>query len=630
MKRLVHFLILNLLFGLSCAMAQPVVQVDGDVPLFALKGRMGVFSDQSRRLSISDIQKAQRNNQFETDSSQFVNFGMGQADHWLYFALSKSLEVGRDLVVTIPDTYVDDVQLYIFKKDSLVVYFQTKGWKTPLPDRPIAQFQHSFPVHLNSKGLYDCYLKLHRSEGTLKGTVFISTKRDYYNMIAIVNQISSFIQGALLLLSVFGLSLFVIARERLYFWYFFQALALCLFIMGRQGVTNFFFLGTSQVLSGAHSVFAFTTLQSIGHLMFVYYYLPLDKIAPRNTRYFILGLSAWFFLLFLSSFSDIANILKFKTLYASSAISALFLVWVIINGLRRNDSKTKLYALAEIPFLGIVIYYILGIFFDISTTLISQQGLQFAPLFEVVVLAVGISIRFTDFQRHNNILLDDLNKIQHKIIQVQESERLRIAQDLHDDVGNTLAAAKGLINSVKDRIWVKAELPEIDKAHLLIDKAGVDLRAITHDLMPVDFTKYKLTDVVKQISAQAEQASGIKFEFSVIGVARKLNPERELILYRICKELISNILKHSGASRSFIQLMYQDDVLILFVEDNGVGILSEQLEKDHSGVGLKNVSSRAAYIEGNLIIDKHANGMTIILEVPYGSNQYSKDKNPDR
>jgi signal transduction histidine kinase/ligand-binding sensor domain-containing protein len=207
-----------------------------------------------------------------------------------------------------------------------------------------------------------------------------------------------------------------------------------------------------------------------------------------------------------------------------------------------------------------------------------------------------------------------------RIILAQESERLRIAMDIHDDVNNTLAAAKGYLQNMEI-----APLKNVERSRELIFKATEDLRNITHDLMPVQFEKNNLPDVLEKRIQEWGEEPEIKFAYIFAGEYRKLRAESELMIYRIVTEIINNIKKHSKATNSVIQLIYQDRFVVVSIEDNGMGLESTKSDNKTMGIGLKNIYSRSEYLRANLEISSDKNGVLIHLIVPYDSNLDNKN-----
>jgi signal transduction histidine kinase/streptogramin lyase len=209
----------------------------------------------------------------------------------------------------------------------------------------------------------------------------------------------------------------------------------------------------------------------------------------------------------------------------------------------------------------------------------------------------------------------------------QEDERKRIARDLHDDVGNTLAAAKGMLERTQAQITEPADLANVTHAYGLIDKASNDLRTITHDLMPVEFDTYSLADVVAQRVDEANRSGRLHFEFILFGTIRRLTPERELVTYRIIAELMQNAQKHGGAGAAYIQLGYYARDLMIEVQtpQGDQPIITSDTVTLSTGIGQKNIRYRAEYLQAELTTDSNADSHTVLLNVPYDTTSPTPD-----
>lgn len=246
-----------------------------------------------------------------------------------------------------------------------------------------------------------------------------------------------------------------------------------------------------------------------------------------------------------------------------------------------------------------------------------------------LLLLVGVVAFWVHAYNRQKILRQ--RKLLHNTLATQENERQRIASDLHDDVGNTLAAIKGILERVKVHVETTTQLPEIAYVYELIDKAGNDLRSITHDLMPVEFERYALSDVVAQLVERANKSSQTAFEFIVFGTVRRLKAERELVVYRIIAELIQNALKHGGPGLAIVQLGYHTRQLSILVEtrldpERSSAIFPEQMSL---GIGQKNINYRAEYLHATLLTDRNSESYTVMLDVPYDPGFYPSHPHPD-
>jgi signal transduction histidine kinase len=228
----------------------------------------------------------------------------------------------------------------------------------------------------------------------------------------------------------------------------------------------------------------------------------------------------------------------------------------------------------------------------------------FTPLVEILFMVVGLGIHFSRNVKERFKVQLALNQTQNQIITIQEDERRRIAQDLHDDVGNSLAAVKNMVIQKRESVAVEKE----------IDNLIGTIRNISHNLMPVDFNEFNLHDIIGHTVNKFKDHPSVNLEFDYTGEPVKIRPLTELVIFRIINEVINNILKHSRATTAFIQLIYQKETLVVTAEDNGIGM--EKL-KAGEGIGMRSIRLRAAYINAQLNIESDDKGTLIILEVPY-------------
>ncbi|MER0438403.1 sensor histidine kinase [Emticicia sp. W12TSBA100-4] len=200
-------------------------------------------------------------------------------------------------------------------------------------------------------------------------------------------------------------------------------------------------------------------------------------------------------------------------------------------------------------------------------------------------------------------LSNSQNQLVKQVIQTQETERQRLAKDLHDDLGGTLSAIKGKIANEKAS----------QEAINLVEKAIDDLRYISRNLSPPELENDGLIISIKNTIDRIQHVSNINFTFITFGEKQRLHQDIKLNIYRIITELINNILKHSKAQNAIIQLIYYQETLQILVEDDGIGIKSD---KNNWGSGLKNINSRVEFLGAKLNIDSSPKGTTVTIEVP--------------
>lgn len=209
-----------------------------------------------------------------------------------------------------------------------------------------------------------------------------------------------------------------------------------------------------------------------------------------------------------------------------------------------------------------------------------------------------------------------------RIIQTQEAERQRIAADLHDELGGTLATLRRRLDDIRQRTIDKNVERDFADAETLIQKSSDDIRRISHNLMPPEFARIGLRHALEQLIL-SQPAHPTRFTFVVSGTEHKLPIDTELNTYRIVSELIHNIHKHAQASRAALQLLYRDDRLTITIEDDGLGSALMTEPYKNGGIGLKTSSLRAEYIGATLWRDPSEAGTLVVLDIPFTTQRYA-------
>lgn len=196
------------------------------------------------------------------------------------------------------------------------------------------------------------------------------------------------------------------------------------------------------------------------------------------------------------------------------------------------------------------------------------------------------------------------NEANVQILNAQETERRRIAQDLHDDIGVSLITLRGQLSGADGEVYK------------LINRLIDDVRTVSHNLMPDELNTLGLIGALSETTRRMRSVTGIAFVFLHAGDIVMLSPSTELALYRAVLELMNNIVRHSQATEAVIQLVYHTGLLNVTVEDNGKGFINKT-EGKVTGIGLKNVASRTEWLGGKMAVDTSVHGTTIRLDIPY-------------
>ena len=207
------------------------------------------------------------------------------------------------------------------------------------------------------------------------------------------------------------------------------------------------------------------------------------------------------------------------------------------------------------------------------------------------------------------------------VLDAEEAERRRIGTDLHDGVGQLLTVAKLNLGALGEQLAISTEAQQamLQNALDVVDESFREVRQISHNLMPNSLIKRGLAQAVRDFLSKVSPDGRLKINIETVGLDRggRLGPNIENVLFRVIQELVQNIIKHARATEMTLQLVRSPEELTVLVEDNGVGFDPAALGAESSGIGLKNIESRLAFLGGRAEFDSRpGHGTTVTLEVP--------------
>ena len=203
-----------------------------------------------------------------------------------------------------------------------------------------------------------------------------------------------------------------------------------------------------------------------------------------------------------------------------------------------------------------------------------------------------------------------------RLIDSQESERRRIALELHDSLGQSLSI-------IRNRALMSLSRPEqhermLDQMREISDASAAALqeaREIAYNLHPGQIEHLGLPAALMSLVESVQSGTSIQFDKNIQQLRSSISKDEAINMYRIAQESLSNLIKHSNATRAVIALYEQNGDLCLSVEDNGSGL---QTSKSNGGLGLKGIRERAQILNAHLQIQSsQGKGTRITVSLPY-------------
>lgn len=231
---------------------------------------------------------------------------------------------------------------------------------------------------------------------------------------------------------------------------------------------------------------------------------------------------------------------------------------------------------------------------------------------------VGTLLDVSESKRSQESLRDSsqrLERLSHRLLEVQEAERRGLARELHDQVGQALTALKINIQSVQrlsDPANLRARLHE---SIAIVDQTIDQVRSLSLDLRPSLLDDLGLVPALRWYLDRTAQRAELKANFTAEPLESRPSPEIETACFRVAQEALTNVIRHAHARRIEVMLRHTNDLLELIVHDDGGGFdVGEALKKSARGesLGLTGMKERVELTGGQFLIRSSSEGGTVV------------------
>ena len=211
------------------------------------------------------------------------------------------------------------------------------------------------------------------------------------------------------------------------------------------------------------------------------------------------------------------------------------------------------------------------------------------------------------------------NQLIEAAIRSEETERHRIAETLHDEVGAILSSVRLHFSNINALQLDEQGKTLHEKSKELLDDGIQKVRTISHNLHSTLLKEFGLNEAIRNFLNTTVKGTLVKVEIDLDNNYLIQNAETDLGMYRITQELINNILKHAHANFINIKSQMKNDELELTLHFNGNGLSQEEFEDlryRREGLGLKNIQNRIILLKGRIFFEKNKQDNRIILTIP--------------
>lgn len=238
----------------------------------------------------------------------------------------------------------------------------------------------------------------------------------------------------------------------------------------------------------------------------------------------------------------------------------------------------------------------------------SKNNLKNLWTFIGILLLLGVfvllwTLRSRKFAKRNEVQQEQFSQ---ELIKMQENERIRLARDLHDGVGQKLML-----------LTKKAKESNIDDPDNLADSTLEELRTISKGLYPVTIEKLGITAALRNMFDEIDRNSPILFDYELDNIDEFVDKETALQLFRIIQEVLNNIIKHAQTKEASIAILKRQNAIEASIIDSGIGFSINHASETLLGMGMKTIQERTKIIKGTITINSKPNkGTQVYLTLP--------------
>jgi two-component system NarL family sensor kinase len=222
-----------------------------------------------------------------------------------------------------------------------------------------------------------------------------------------------------------------------------------------------------------------------------------------------------------------------------------------------------------------------------------------------------------------SLKVEQQNQLIEAAVRSEETERHRIAEALHDEVGAILSSTKLHLQGIKTGSMDERDKQLYDKGKELLDEGIQKVRGISHNLHSNILKEFGLNEAIQHFVSKITHDTLIKSSTELDAGYTTQSPENDISIYRLVQELVNNILKHSGATEIKIHSVYESNNLQIVIRHNGKGLTQEhfeQLRYHKDGLGLKNIQNRIILLKGRISFSSEGEYYQTKIDVPVNTS----------
>lgn len=524
---------------------------------------------------------------------------------WLSINL-KNNSSSDDWYIQVPSP-VNEVDLYTAQKGGGFKHLKLND-TLQFANRPVKVNGFILPLSLKKGENRHYYLRI-KNNYKLKVPIYAGTLEAIYEEEHFKNIVNGFMFGALLALMVYNLYTYIAIRDKSYLYYLGYLFFSILFLLIWNGYfTQWLPAWSLRLLTGSSAIALVFSIPFSNSYLRIHQYFPV-----------LFKISKWLILLFLIPiFIDLSGhaVLAFQLLQGCFVIAATY--WLMTGYFSfKKGNKPAIYYLTALSCLLISYGFYEGFH--------SSMSLQMGLCLQALVLSFALAVKLNDLKKQTtrlqNQMLEQTAGFSRQLLIGQENEKESIATELNGRIGQQLVLLKNEIYLLEKQSG-GANPGLFSSITQDIGKAIEEVSNVSFSLHPYQIQTLGLKDSIASLAEQIANDTPNMIHLDIDELDQVLDNQAQMNIYRIVQELLSNLIKHAGASSCSIHIKVETTLLNLQYQDNGKGF---NTNNPSSGLGLSGIRERCKLLNAELKISSKQNtGTRVSIKIPIAVRTYTQ------
>lgn len=573
-----------------------------------------VMNDKERAISFQDI--VTNKIQISKKPMQHGHLGMTGEAWWIKLIVENDTKLNQTLMAEMQNLHLNNIELYVVEPQSNKIIWHTKtGDMLSFNNRPLSTREFVFDITVPKNTTYHCYFYIDNGFESISLPFYMHTPSSFARYEASFVSIFFIFSGGLFTMCLISLYIFINSKSSLFLYYSLFTISDLLWALSNYGFA-FQWLWPENPFWHNLSANFFPITSFVLFIPFIKEYFEIKKNFSRLNSvlnfYILIGI---IFLIFfpLGSlyFNKDINSLMLNCIWILLISMFLIYSYIIIISIKKQPSKSNI--IFSIGLIFMMVGAIMNVIRELTplpvNSITEHIGMVLLWL-EIILSSYAIALNINTLLIERTKLLIANAEHQKELlkteINAQDSERKRLASDLHDDLGVLLSVAKIEASKVKNQSFL------ID----ILDNSIKKISSITQQIHQSSVEQFGLADALEEFLITIENSVPFKFSYE-LDIQYSISKEYQVHIFRIATELINNCIKHSKANNVnfFIKniIINNQKILLISIVDDGEGF---DISSQKRGLGLSNIESRVQIMNGNLNIESTIHkGFSVQIEI---------------